>query len=381
MDGQRGTIVELTPHDSLGWIELDSGGRVRFGGTALSEFRAYPAVGTRVVVWGTVPGFRGVPKAVRVTPFEDGDAPESAETQAMDWPTFVATYPRFGDAADVTAPCTRELPPLKIPTHPLFAPWHREITETAPATLPLRVPTFRAPRPIEPTPSESFAHGRVAFLESPAWPSCARCSRPLEMCIQIAPDLLASWLPRDGRGLVAMFCFHCITAADGLRGFVQWVRPSHRVLCPDPAPKSASSSWLVESQRVTPGKLMRIMPSASYYQYRSVHAPHTAASALFGFEPIEVSGSLPDDIDPDLLDDPAEAYEEWREENLRGDEADSFLGGVPSWDQADETPSCPAHGPMRHLLDYNGGQFLDGALHVFVCGVATCRGLASIAEF
>jgi hypothetical protein len=38
MSGQNGTIVELDPIDALGWIELDEGGRVRFGGTALEGF-------------------------------------------------------------------------------------------------------------------------------------------------------------------------------------------------------------------------------------------------------------------------------------------------------------------------------------------------------
>jgi hypothetical protein len=51
---------------------------------------------------------------------------------------------------------------------------------------------------------------------------------------------------------------------------------------------------------------------------------------------------------------------------------------VASWDQAEETPSC-AHGEMRHLLDYNGGQFLDGALHVFVCREQACE-VAFVAE-
>jgi hypothetical protein len=41
--------------------------------------------------------------------------------------------------------------------------------------------------------------------------------------------------------------------------------------------------------------------------------------------------------------------------------------------------SC-AHGEMLHLLDYNGGQFLDGALHVFVCREQACE-MAFVTEF
>ncbi len=57
------------------------------------------------------------------------------------------------------------------------------------------------------------------------------------------------------------------------------------------------------------------------------------------------------------------------------------LGGTPLWDQADETPSCNDHGPMRLLLDYEGGQFLDEALHVFICGSADCPRVRFVAEF
>ncbi len=35
---------------------------------------------------------------------------------------------------------------------------------------------------------------------------------------------------------------------------------------------------------------------------------------------------------------------------------------------------------MRHLCDYHGDQFLDGALHIFACRAWTCE-LAFYAEF
>lgn len=70
LDGKPGTVVELDPMDSLGWIELDGGGRVRFGGTALHGFVDVPGPGARVRVIGTKPGFRGALKAERVVPFD-----------------------------------------------------------------------------------------------------------------------------------------------------------------------------------------------------------------------------------------------------------------------------------------------------------------------
>ncbi|XXT14944.1 toll/interleukin-1 receptor domain-containing protein [Sorangium sp. So ce429] len=70
MRQQLGTIVEFNPIDALGWIALDEGGRVRFGGTSLPPewSSAWVSVGLRVEVRGTKPGYQGVPKAVAVVP-------------------------------------------------------------------------------------------------------------------------------------------------------------------------------------------------------------------------------------------------------------------------------------------------------------------------
>lgn len=78
MSKQTGTIVEFNRTDSLGWIELDEGGRVRFGGTSLQGV-ALAVVGMRVMVQGTKPGHNGVLKAVRVVPI---DEPEGADDEA-----------------------------------------------------------------------------------------------------------------------------------------------------------------------------------------------------------------------------------------------------------------------------------------------------------
>lgn len=99
MSGARtGTIVELVPVDGLGWIELDDGQRIRFGGTACKGFREFPDVGTRVIVAGTEPGFRGVLKATMVLPADppageatDGDADSQDGSPPMPWPRFVVS--------------------------------------------------------------------------------------------------------------------------------------------------------------------------------------------------------------------------------------------------------------------------------------------------
>src|SRR6185312_3531203 len=113
MSDQVGTIVELNPIDALGWIELDAGGRVRFGGTACKGFPKPPGVGSRVVVRGVQPGFRGVPKAVEVAPHvtpeearraEEAASAARAEAEAtrraeeaarIPWPDFVRAHPRW----------------------------------------------------------------------------------------------------------------------------------------------------------------------------------------------------------------------------------------------------------------------------------------------
>lgn len=59
--GDVGTITEIEPEDGLGWIEMPGGDRVRFGGTACKGF--VPAIGMKVRVTGTRPGYGGTVKA------------------------------------------------------------------------------------------------------------------------------------------------------------------------------------------------------------------------------------------------------------------------------------------------------------------------------
>ena len=56
-----GKITEIEPEDQLGWIEMENGDRVRFGGTACKGF--VPEVGMTVRVLGTRPGYGGTMKA------------------------------------------------------------------------------------------------------------------------------------------------------------------------------------------------------------------------------------------------------------------------------------------------------------------------------
>ncbi len=96
---QIGTIVEFNLTDSLGWIELDQGGRVRFGGTSLRGIAAV-VIGTRVVVRGTKPGYEGVPKAVAVVPLATPGAAEGLQGTVDHAPAVQARMQPVQGSAD-----------------------------------------------------------------------------------------------------------------------------------------------------------------------------------------------------------------------------------------------------------------------------------------
>lgn len=394
MDGiGEGTLVELDPIDALGWIEMDDGTRVRVGGTALSRVRPLPDVGARLRVLETTLGLGGVIKAVRVeslAPPPATPAPQPATRARTSWGAFVSAHPRWSDVADLCLTPALEAPPLALAPHALFAPWFHEIRETAPIVRPLGIPRHDDPRPVGAARDQSFALGDVAFLDVAEWPRCGRCAAPLELCVQLAPALVAPFFG-GGRGFAALFCFGCGTQHrdDPQVGHVGWVRGEHRVVRPAGAP-TRSSRPACGTQAVSAYAPLRELPSVYWHRCRAERRPELASSALFGGDELALDGPFPPELEralagspPQLLSEDVEAlFEEWTSE-LPGPvppgQHSAVLGGVPSWDQADETPSCAHHGEMRALLDYEGGQFLDGALHVFVCGA--CDRVRFVAEF
>lgn len=97
-----GKITEIEPEDGLGWIEIESGERIRFGGTACKGF--VPAVGMMVDVLGSKPGFRGVLKATEIRKVSDAPSirPEApgAAPAAPAPRTSLATIQSAGVNAD-----------------------------------------------------------------------------------------------------------------------------------------------------------------------------------------------------------------------------------------------------------------------------------------
>lgn len=195
-------------------------------------------------------------------------------------------------------PCLRPAPRPTLAEHPLFSPWRREICETAPTVIDLSVPTYAAQDPLDPRRDDCFAHGLVAFLDEPRWPSCGVCARPLEMCLQVSPTLLGEFLP-GRRGLVALFCFHCRgrDRDDPRAGHVRLVEPRHRGAGPE-AWTSQSSGWIATPQRVISSPRAAVVPSASWCGDRSERVSGTASSALFGFQPPALVGPFPDGVTP-----------------------------------------------------------------------------------
>lgn len=300
------------------------------------------------------------------------------------WPEFVRAHPRWSDAEEVSLPFAEHVAPLALTDHPLWSPWRDELARS-PVTLGLAVPGLRAPHPIDPSVDDSFAHGQIAFLDEPTWPNCGACAAPMVFCVQLAPPLLACWGLGD-RGLVALLCFTCAYAhgADPRIGHVAFTTGRMRVEPPVP---SLAAEHMPQSQRITAMPPRRSPVMSSWHRYRSAVRPDTAASRLFGTMAIKLAGPFPAELDPNDLDGITgnmidEVFDEWID--VIAMDMGAWMGGVPHWDQRDRTPHCaitPAHGEMRQLLNYGGGQFLDGGLHIFSCRHPGCAHLAFVAEF
>ncbi|WP_438038864.1 toll/interleukin-1 receptor domain-containing protein [Sorangium sp. So ce128] len=99
--------MEFNVTDALGWIELDEGGRVRFGGTSLPREWgfAWVSVGTRVEVRGTKPGYRGVPKAVAVVPLVTPEDSEGLVDGALATSRPIQLFVAFAPVDDAFARC------------------------------------------------------------------------------------------------------------------------------------------------------------------------------------------------------------------------------------------------------------------------------------
>lgn len=375
----RGVIVSLSLVDGVGDIQLEDGTMLRFGATALRKngFTSGWDVGSAVEVRASGPGWGGVERATDVVLIGAGAADDASSKEVRQWAELPDT---FSDAASVVVPCSVVAPRPVLDRHPLFDHWRDELIRTAPTVVPLSI---AATGGASPGPGDSFAQGCVAWLEEPTWPTCGRCGGGLQLCIQIAPSAVGLFVP-GGRGVVAFFCFVCGTAQpdDPAVGWARLLTPRHRVEGTPRFVDANDRALHASTKLVTPGTPFAQLPSASWYRHR-FERTRTGAQELLLSDGVEWEG-LPEEVEPDMLDDVGAELDDWLEG--RPPPPGGFphwggaqLGGVPGWDQADDTPSCP-HGEMGHLLEYEGGQFLDGALHVFLCRRGACHP-AFVAEF
>ncbi|UQA54720.1 hypothetical protein [Polyangium aurulentum] len=306
------------------------------------------------------------------------------EGARLDAATFAARHPAWvRDPAALRAlvrtPRGLALPPLPAPPRDaLFDPWRDAMLAIAAPRQELKLGSG----PVKPKPDGSFAHGTAAFLPSSHWPVCGRCSTHLELCLQLAPSMVGPWLHRPG-ALVLMYCFACLPGSPETT-YLRIVEP--RTLATRPAGPTASSSHTSTTQTrgVTVLPPSWRVPDSMWFRYRlDGEDLGGAAAVLLGREEIvaETEGEDGEDEEVGTFD----AYDEWAERfNARGRRGDGALGGYPNWEQDDATPACPAcRAPMEHLLDWNGEQFLDGALHVFMCERTPACGkeLEFVAEF
>lgn len=316
--------------------------------------------------------------------------------ERLDLAGFAARWPAWvGDAAVLRALARAPLglpspPPIPQAPEPLFAPWHEAMVATAAPRQRLRL----GRGPVAASPERSFGHGRAAFLAAPGWPGCGGCGELLELCCYLAPGDVKPWLRREG-ALVLMYCFKChpSSSREGReRAFVRIVEPGCLVTRPAGPSSSSVRTSTTETRGVEVCPPSWHMPEAMQLRFRiDREALGGAADALLGREEIavEVSGEEEGgDLDDDDQDDTVSTYgeyEAWSDEvNRAGGRGIGALGGYARWDQGDETPDCARCGaPMQHLADWNGEQFLDGALHVFLCDRTLLCGeeLAFVAEF
>lgn len=196
-----------------------------------------------------------------------------------------------------------------------------------------------------------------------------------------------------------MYCFACgvLHRSDPRVACVRWVRPEERVELneaePVKAPVTNSSRPRLQAQEVRALVPARVLVDTMWARYRSVVTPNAASSTLFGYVDELTIDALPAGWDTGVAhaedyevpfdgEDVRSLYENWSGQ-ARGVSGfhGAALGGLPNWDQHDATPNCELHGAMRQLLEHAGDQFLDGALHFFVCAENGCDKTAWVAEF
>lgn len=254
----------------------------------------------------------------------------------------------------------------ELPEHPLFATWHDQVLATASLKANL---IFTS----DDDPQESLisvAGGEIAFLDEPQWPACETCHALLELSFQLTAHDLSLWW-KGTKSLVAMFCGRCPrpkTFGTGLPGtYLKLVEPIHRL-------EREQSELGSDMDLLRVGVPHWSFPDSSWFNLYDGPKLSGAALKLLGGEldgrSIEEEYNAwvaPQDGGKTLFIPPRqvewEAEARWR----------TFLGGWPDWDQVSGVIKCDCNTAMVHLLDFNGSQFLDGALHVFLCDHEACQ--------
>jgi hypothetical protein len=194
---RKGVVQRFDAADGLGDILLDDGTIVRFGTSALKDFRSVvPAPGLHVLVGETKPGFRGALRASEVRLAEASwdetwhvvgiEAPRLIETEIPRKrvrliPFDMGAFPRLASAlskADVDGRSFSQPTPVHLDElHPV-------LSSLAPLVVPhARVALGFSRASGEPAPGATFVGGSYADLGSGMWPAPA--GTPLTHVLQI----------------------------------------------------------------------------------------------------------------------------------------------------------------------------------------------------
>ena len=251
--------------------------------------------------------------------------------------------------------------------HPLFEPWKDEILKTG----ALASAIFFGDEPAE--PGLSVGGGQLAPCRSEKAPRCEVCESDLTLCFQIRNTDLAPWLAFDGM-LVAAYCFECSPDATDAYNWKTKEKFDGSKCCHIAI--EPTNHW-VEYAGLNPARTITFEPFWEFPSLDLCMAEGGVAAAV-GWD-VQVGSTFVDASDEyQAVVNSREGYESLHttgERKLANPREvwRTKIGGYPSWDQDDVTPNCEqCRSPMKLLLDYNDGLFLDGSLHIFTCDRGKC---------
>lgn len=355
-----------------------------------------PEPGSKVLVQDVAPGLAGKLRAGRVRPatsrpvetirvwpepwadFEEGAHWEQCDHKYVRFdPASVAReHPEWvntGPLADACLAVVDAEAPVRVASHPLFAPWEGQITDSAATALQLRF----APASTEASPSRAFP--KTALLEA-EWPLCSACREPLELVLYLRGSDFG-FIGNEGSYFAAFLCNVCCDEV--ALGAGPWrfehgtARDRHGIPF-----RARSPKFEMPEERALDWSPVRSFPDP-----RTLAAMPGAASEVLSV--IVRKQRQPDPRFPTAPTEERErassTYRDWL--HMTGER--SQLGGFLNWrhDLDGEHPKCADCGKAMRLLaalseEDSGmplGDDVGGTLYFFFCDrSATCGAFSKV---